>query len=126
MKNILALVGLAVVLVAGAGWYFQWFSIKSEPAADGHRSFNVDVNTQKITEAEKKVGTIISNGTTNVTSPNGSSAPTIVLPTLPKIELTLPPPPTPKNVEALPTSVTIRPDGSGSTGLPQLPPLPNR
>ena len=65
MKNILALIGLAVVLVAGLGWYLGWYQIGTEPGSDGHRKINVDVNTKKILEDEqnlqKKVSGALSN-----------------------------------------------------------------
>ena len=76
MKNILALIGLVVVLVVGLGWYLEWFQVKSQPGSDGHRTFNVDVNTKGIVDDVKtgaqKVTNIITNdnkGTTVVPTP---------------------------------------------------------
>ena len=63
MKNILALVGLVIVLFAGLGWYLGWYKVATEPAADGHRKINVDLDTKKITTDIKtgtqKVGDVI-------------------------------------------------------------------
>ena len=56
MKNILALIGLVVVLTAGLGWYLGWYKLGTEPGDSGHRVINVDVNTQKITDDLKKGG----------------------------------------------------------------------
>jgi hypothetical protein len=54
MKNFLALIGLVVILAAGIGWYCGWYQIGSAPAPDGHRRFNVDVNTDEIRNDVKK------------------------------------------------------------------------
>jgi hypothetical protein len=50
MRNLLALIGFAVVGFAGLGWYLNWFSIKSNPAPVGQKSYNIDINTTKISE----------------------------------------------------------------------------
>jgi hypothetical protein len=49
MKNLLALVGLVVVLVAGAGWYLGWYKLSSE---SGH--VKVDLDTKEMTDDLKK------------------------------------------------------------------------
>ena len=63
MKNLLALIGLVVVGVGGLGWYLGWYQIGTEPASNGHRHIEVDVNTKKIAEdlkkGQKKVGEIL-------------------------------------------------------------------
>ena len=65
MRNILALVGAAVVLFAVLGWYLKWYEPHVEPSADGHFKFNVDVNKKKIVEdganGVQKVTGLISN-----------------------------------------------------------------
>lgn len=48
MKNLLALVGLALVLFLGIGYYQNWYSFAAKPAADGHQRYEIDVNAQKI------------------------------------------------------------------------------
>jgi hypothetical protein len=117
MKNLLALVGLAVVLVAGLGWYLGWYQIGTEPSASGHRKINVDVNTNKIKQdikkGEEKVGEYVSKSN----SQGGLS------PIPPPTQLpALPAPPTP----AAPTAgLTIRPDGSVNVSLPPLVPPGN-
>lgn len=50
MRNMLALVGAAVVAFGGVGWYLDWFKIHSTPAPSGHRSVNIDIDTVKIGE----------------------------------------------------------------------------
>jgi hypothetical protein len=54
MKNLLALVGAAVVIVIGLGWYLQWFKFGSEPGTTGHPKFNVEVESDKIKADLKK------------------------------------------------------------------------
>jgi hypothetical protein len=50
VKNLLALLGLAIVLFAGLGWYLGWYHVAVTPAADGHRKVEFDVNTSKLKE----------------------------------------------------------------------------
>ncbi|MBI3823884.1 MAG: hypothetical protein HY289_14540 [Planctomycetes bacterium] len=67
MRNILALIGAVVVLVAAGGWYLGWYKLSTEPGADGHINIKADVDKQKILDDEKKaqqkVGEIINNQT---------------------------------------------------------------
>jgi|ERR1022692_652548 hypothetical protein len=74
MRNILALVGLAVVVFGGLGWYLGWYQLGTTPGADGHRQINVDLNTKKIADdvkkGEQKVSDVISKES------NGTIAPT--------------------------------------------------
>ena len=77
MKNLLALVGLVVVGVGGVGWYLGWYQIGSEPAPNGHRHIEVDVNAKKIADdlkkGEQKVSGILhtndGKGTTVIPTP---------------------------------------------------------
>jgi hypothetical protein len=54
MRNLLALVGGAVVIFAGVGWYLDWYKIKSDPAPAGHQNVNIDFNRVKIAEDVNK------------------------------------------------------------------------
>jgi len=49
VKNLLALLGLAIVLFAGLGWYLGWYHISVTPSADGHKKIEFDVDTKKVT-----------------------------------------------------------------------------
>lgn len=49
MRNLLALVGLVVVVFAGVGWYRGWYSFAVSPGADGKQRITVDVDTNKLT-----------------------------------------------------------------------------
>jgi hypothetical protein len=80
MRNILALIGAAVLVFAVLGWYFGWYQLGTEPAADGHRKINVGVDPEKIVKdvekAEQKVGNLITNDTKGTTvTPTPSTAP---------------------------------------------------
>ena len=54
MRNILAVVGAAVVAFVAVGWYLGWYQISSKPAADGKQSIHVDFNSDKITSDVKQ------------------------------------------------------------------------
>ncbi len=102
MKNMLALIGLVVVLVAGLGWYLGWYQVGVEPGADGHSKINVDVNRKKIIEDEqnlqKKVTGAVSGDTKGTTT---------IVPNVPTSE--------PKKVEGQTTGgggFRFNPDGS--------------
>ncbi len=56
MKNLLALVGAVVVIVAGAGWYLGWYKLTTD---SGH--IKVDLDTKEIKDDLKK-GRDIVNG----------------------------------------------------------------
>jgi hypothetical protein len=103
MRNTLALIGLVVVLVVAGGWYLGWYKLSSEPGTDGHRKVNVDVNTDKIIQDEKKVqqkvGDLIQTGGTSGSTP--------------------PPAPEPKKVEGQPTGLQQNQDGSWTITVPQ-------
>ena len=48
MRNLLALMGAALVTFAAVGWYLDWYRIRTEPAASGHRQVEIDFNGTKI------------------------------------------------------------------------------
>ena len=48
MRNILAIVGAAVVLFVGLGWYLDWYKVSAKPSTDGRTSVQVDINGKKI------------------------------------------------------------------------------
>lgn len=54
MKNLLALVGLAIVGVGAAGWYCGWYTVKTAPGQAGHRTITVDVNAPEVVSDLKK------------------------------------------------------------------------
>lgn len=97
MRNLLALIGLAVVLFFGLGWYFGWYTLTVESEGDGRKRIQFDVDTNKIGEDgqqfKNKVGTLLQNGeraapkpgdedfigptmpqTSNTNSPNGNGS----------------------------------------------------
>jgi len=48
MRNLLALLGAAIVTFAVAGWYLDWYKLRNNPADEGHHSVNIDINKAKI------------------------------------------------------------------------------
>ena len=56
MRNLLALLGAALVTFAIAGWWLDWYRVKTKPDAAGHREVNIDINGPKIKEDLHKGG----------------------------------------------------------------------
>ena len=58
-KNLLALLGLALVAFVGAGYYLGWYSIGAQADSQGHQELNIKVNATKVEadvkQAESKV-----------------------------------------------------------------------
>jgi hypothetical protein len=48
MRNLLALLGAALVTFAVVGWFRDWYKIQTGPDAAGHREVNIDINGRKI------------------------------------------------------------------------------
>jgi hypothetical protein len=48
MRNLLALLAAAVLLVAGVGWYRGWYRVQNSPALAGHHAVNIDIDKDKI------------------------------------------------------------------------------
>jgi hypothetical protein len=49
MRNLLALVGAAILTFAGAGWYLGWYRLQPTlSTTPGHQTLNIDINGQKI------------------------------------------------------------------------------
>ncbi len=49
MRNLLALIGLAVVAFVGAGWYLGWYNFKDQVDANGEHHVKIQVNTTQVT-----------------------------------------------------------------------------
>ncbi len=54
MRNTLAFLAAAVVVVAGVGWYLDWYKIDSTPSGGGHQEVNIDINSKKISADTQK------------------------------------------------------------------------
>jgi hypothetical protein len=111
MKNLLALIGLVVVLVAGLGWYLGWYKLSTDA---GH--VKVDLDTQEISKDLKKgrdaVGNIIDN---NVQKVQGQTTSRVIDVTLPPLA---PPPPSSAPLQ-------YNPDGSVKSPVTiSIPPPP--
>lgn len=59
IKNLLALVGLVVVVFVGAGWYLGWYKVAEQSDGQGHPQLRIQVNASQVTsdlhKAEQKV-----------------------------------------------------------------------
>jgi hypothetical protein len=56
MRNILALIGAAVVVFGGLGWYLGWYQFDLATGTDGKVHINGNVDTTKIVDDSKKFG----------------------------------------------------------------------
>jgi len=51
MRNLLALLGFALVTFLVIGWYLDWYHITPKsPAMPGHQGVEIDINRKKIGE----------------------------------------------------------------------------
>lgn len=48
MRNLLALIGLAVVAFFGVGYYMGWYKLAVQPGTGGTQRISLDVDTKKI------------------------------------------------------------------------------
>jgi hypothetical protein len=92
MRNLLALIGLAVVIFGGVGWYCGWYKLSVNRGQDGNLQISTEVDTHKVSEDSssffKKVGQMVGDKANN----GQPSAPPVSTPgPLPSI----PPVPTP-------------------------------
>jgi hypothetical protein len=59
IKNLFALIGLAVVVFVGAGWYLGWYKVAEQSDGQGHPQVKIQVNASQVTsdlhKAEQKV-----------------------------------------------------------------------
>ena len=97
MRNLLAFVGLVVVVFAVGGNYLGWYQFQWKPGKDGKQSFNVEVDTNKI---GKDVGSGVERGGQLVKDKlqkesADPDSPNFVGPPDPKSELVGPPDPKP-------------------------------
>jgi hypothetical protein len=85
MRNLLALIGLAVLLFVGFGWRLGWFDVHRRPATAGHQEVDIDFNAKKIDEDLKKGGESLAEkserlleriGDKNGPTPSRTSGPT--------------------------------------------------
>jgi len=56
MRNILALIGAAVVAFLAVGWYLGWYQVSRTSSPGGKQAISVDLNSDKISNDVKKAG----------------------------------------------------------------------
>lgn len=76
MRNILALIGLLVVGVAGAGWYLGWYKLSFTREADGNLQIKTDVDTNKVSKDLKNLATAVENQADKATKDVSTAPPT--------------------------------------------------
>jgi hypothetical protein len=112
MRNLLALIGLAVLGFVVIGWHQGWYTFQTETSTAGHRKFDVDLNTDKISKdvksGEEKLQHAVSSNQQSSTTPTTNVQPL-------------------RPVQAQPASnknggVQVNTDGSISFTLPALVP----
>jgi hypothetical protein len=54
MRNLLALIGAAVVLVAVVGWYRNWYTVETTAGGGGQQSVNIEIDRSRINEDIQK------------------------------------------------------------------------
>ena len=74
MRNMLAFLGMAVLVFFGVGLYLGWYHIYREPSSTpGHSRIEFDIDQNKISSDVKqgagKIKDAIDNATTNPTAP---------------------------------------------------------
>ncbi|MBX9580766.1 MAG: hypothetical protein K2X87_10700 [Gemmataceae bacterium] len=77
MRNLLALVGAAVVGFAGVGWYMGWYTVKVAKSGDGTIQVQGNLDTNRVVqdagEGAKRVGELI--GSQGEKKADGPSSP---------------------------------------------------
>ncbi len=91
MRNLLSLIGLAVVVFGGVGWYLGWYQLSVSKGSDGTVQVQTRVDTNKVLDDSgkglNKVGEFLSHQAGSA----GTPAPTAVGTTPPPA-----PPPAPR------------------------------
>jgi type IV secretory pathway VirB6-like protein len=63
MRNLLALAALLLIAFGVLGYYRGWYTIQKNTASDGHPSYTVDIDSQKIQadvkETKQEVGELL-------------------------------------------------------------------
>ncbi|HEY1186274.1 MAG TPA: hypothetical protein VGE74_01395 [Gemmata sp.] len=130
MRNLLALVGLAVIVFGGVGWYMGWYKLNVSKSTDGNLQITTDVDTKKVnsdsSEFLKNIGTVIGSHVEKAaqdaktapppSAPGGTPGPVVS----PQPAAPLPP------VPSVPGPLPSAPPGDRPPGgpIPLIPPKP--
>lgn len=131
MRNLLALVGLAVIGFGGVGWYMGWYKLTIAKSTDGSFQITTDVDTKKVgtdsSEFLKNVGAVIGNHVDKAAHDAKSAAPTSAPGGTPG-PVTAPqqaqPGPAPTDTPAAPEPAPAAPGTRPGGPIPLLPPKP--
>ncbi|MCI0461648.1 MAG: hypothetical protein L0Z62_32255 [Gemmataceae bacterium] len=84
MRNLLALIGAAVVAFVVVGWMLGWYKVKTTTTPQGHRQVNIDLNGPKIkadlARGREQLSGFLEQSSSQPTPP---PAPTLMPPALP-------------------------------------------
>ncbi len=87
MRNLLALIGAAVVAFVVVGWMLGWYKIKTATGPQGHPQVNIDFDGSKIKEdlsrGRERLASFLEQPSSQSTQPTPSAAPTTTNPPLP-------------------------------------------
>ena len=65
-RNLLAVIGLLVVVVGGVGWYMGWYKLSFTRGTDGNLEIKTDVDTNKVSSDTSNAFKNISAAVNNV------------------------------------------------------------
>ena len=94
MRNLLALVGLVLVVFLGAGYYFGWYTFDTSTGLDGKRQISFEVDTKKIeSDSKKGIEKVVDKGSDVVENlkKNQGETSSVTAPQLPSSNLFAPP-----------------------------------
>ncbi len=78
MKDMLALLGAALVVFAGLGWYLGWYQVGTSTDSQGNRHIELDLNAKKIGSDISRAGQTIGNKLSSTETPHPTSDPNVV------------------------------------------------
>jgi hypothetical protein len=115
MKNLLALVGAVVVLVAGLGWYLGWYKVGVSNGT-GDVKFDLKKVESDLKKEKETVGQFIKD------HENGKGVPAVPTGSIPNSDGTFAPPSSPLQLPPLPSPPSSTPGTVPSTIV--IPPPP--
>ncbi len=75
MRNLLALVGAAVVGFVAVGWLLGWYKVNTSTSPDGRRQVHIDLNAPKIKQDLDTGRKKVANALAQPTNPQVAPAP---------------------------------------------------
>jgi hypothetical protein len=124
MKRLLAFAAAAALITAGVGWYLGWFQVHTSPESGGHRTVNIDINTDKVNkDLHKGEDEVIQKSKEKIDEIMEKNAKEVIGQTLPPLPGATEPPKAP--VSGLP-GANAQSDDPGPPPVPFSVPVPPR